>query len=453
MVKFILEDMKLNKGRRVPINKEIDFSSAPTKESDTARKKVEDNKESILKEYLKKEEKKERILQRSPRIKSKSKILHKFTIFIFIFTILLGVIYWGGNIFQKADITITSKHQLITYENKQFVAGKEEGENNINFEIMITSDKKNINIVLTEPKEVSIKAQGSITLYNEFSTKAEKIIAGTFVSDNEGKTYKTNSTVSIPGYKTENKKIIPGQVVVKITSFLPGDMYNGEPTSFHITSFKGTTKYNKIYGKLKNPLTGGASGLVYTLDEISQKNIDNIVNSSFKKDLLEQAKTLVPPGYILYPNALAFSYDKVDNVMSKTPETDIEINGTISVALLKEKSLINNIIKTSLLNIGSEEFKEIKISDLDKLTFNFTNNNQSINKEINSIPFYLSGNVNAIWYPDVEILKTKLIGVHKDEVLSIFRQDPGIASALVKIFPPWQKYIPNDLLKININTQ
>jgi len=40
--------------------------------------------------------------------------------------------------------------------------------------------------------------------------------------------------------------------------------------------------------------------------------------------------------------------------------------------------------------------------------------------------------------------------VHKDNVLAIFRQDPGISSALVKLVPPWQKYIPSDISKINI---
>ena len=37
--------------------------------------------------------------------------------------------------------------------------------------MMIVSDKKVKNIILTEPKEVSLKAKGNIIIYNEFSTK------------------------------------------------------------------------------------------------------------------------------------------------------------------------------------------------------------------------------------------------------------------------------------------
>jgi len=449
MARIILEDMKLNKERRtnIPKKEEVSFSVPDKKE----KKLEEEYKEELnVNEFLQKKNNGGQKLQKSLRVKSESKIISKKILIIFILFSILGGIYWGGNFFQKANVDITSKHQFITYKNKQFTAIKDEASNNINFEIMITSNKKSVNLILTEPKEVSIKAEGSITLYNEFSTKAEKLSVGTFVSDENGKTYKINNTVSIPGYKTVDKKVVPGQINVNITSFLVGDVYNGSPTDFKINTFKGTTKYNKIYGKLKSPLVGGASGLVYTLDDKSIKNIENIANTSLKEDLLTQVKTLVPSDYVIYPGSVIFSYDISENILSKTPEANIEINGTLAVVLLKEKSLRDQIIKVSLLNIKDGELKEIKILNLDKLVFNFVDKNQVITKNMDSVLFTLSGDLDAVWIPDIEILKNKLIGVHKDDVLSILRQDPGIAQALVKIFPPWQKNIPNNPLNIDI---
>lgn len=428
MVKRIIEDIKLNKVKEV--------------------------EESKIDEYFKSGSREKPRLHRTPQIKTKSALLHKSTFIFFILAIIIGGIYWGGNIFQKANIIIISKHQLITYDNKQFVAGKNQSGNAIDFEIMITSDKKQESVILTDSKDVSIKAEGRVTLYNEFSTNSQKLLAGTFLSDNSGKTYKTDAVVTIPGYTRDNNKtIIPGQVVANISSFLAGDSYNGAPTDFYINSFKGTTKYNKIYGKLESPFSGGASGTVYTLDDINKKKIINIAESSFKNDLLKQVKAQVPPGYILYPRAMTFSYTIGDNILSKTPTAEIAINGVLSVVLLKEKSLMDNIIKVSLPNISGDELKEIKILDLSKLSFVFTNIDQLITKEMNSVSFALSGSVDAVWNPDIEILKTKLIGISKNNILPIFGQDPGIASALVKIFPPWQKYIPNNPSRINIITK
>lgn len=457
MARRIIEDIKFNKvEKRIPLVKKVIPSPKLTvlpddyEEKKEVEKNTEKKKELKINEYFENLSLSKQRLQRTPQAKTKPKILHKLTLVIFILSIIIGGVYWGGNIFQKVDITMTVKHKSITYKNKQFIASKDLNGNSINFEIMITSDKESKNIILTQSKDVSIKAKGSITLYNEFSTTPEKLVSGTFLSDNDGKAYKINNAITIPGYKMDNKKIIPGQVVVNISSFLAGDAYNGSPSDFYINSFKGTTKYSKIYGKLKDPLIGGASGPMYTLDDMSKSKINNIAQSSFKEDLLRQVRALVPPGYILYPDALTFSYKIEDNFLSKTPEAEIPIEGSLSVVLLKEKNLMDNVIKISLPDISGNELKEITISDLNKFSFNFVDKNQLITKDMSSVSFLLSGDVDAIWNPDKNVLKTKLLGINKNEILSIFKQDPGIASALVKIFPPWRKYTPDDLSKINI---
>lgn len=452
MIRIILEDIKLNKEKKhiIPQKEEIKVANNIPK-INLQEEEKKDVFNSKIDEYFKSRNTNIKRIERTPQIKTKSIILHKPILVFLIICIIGGGIYWGGEFFQKADVVITSKNQLIKYQNNQFVASKDTSTYDVNFEIMITSDKKTRNIVLTEPKEVSIKSKGSITLYNEFSTKPEKLLAETFLADNEGKTYKTDSTVTIPGYKIDvNKKIIPGEITVDITSFLAGDIYNGSPTDFYINSFKKTAKYNKIYGKLKTPLTGGASGLVYTLDEGGINRVDSLAQTTIKSDLLQKVKALVPEGYILYPDAMTYSYSSGNNIMSKTAEAEIEIEGTLAVILLEEKSLMNNVIKVSLPEIKGDELKEISILDLDKLIFNFIDKEQIVTKELNSIHFSLTGDINAIWRPNIDILKTKLLGVEKDNVSAIFREDPGISSALVKIFPPWQSYLPKDLNKINI---
>ncbi len=249
---------------------------------------------------------------------------------------------------------------------------------------------------------------------------------------------------------SQNKKIIPGQAVVEISSFLPGESYNGSPSDFYITSFKGTKKYHLIYGKLKSELVGGAYGIYYVLDNVDKTKIENIARTSLKDDLLNQVKILFPPGYVLYPNATSFSYVNSDSLVSKTPEAQIEIEGFLAVVLLDKESLFNKIVETSLPNISKDELNEIKILNLEGLSFNFVNKDQMITKDINSIPFSLTGDLNLIWEPNLEVLKVKLQNIHKDEVLSILRQDEGILSAIIKIFPPWKKYLPENLSKINI---
>jgi len=473
MARIIIEDIKFNK-KKQSFPKKVDISSHILDtnkreihkeevkkpkynydEEETFREKeIERIKEEKINEYFRNKEAEKHHVQRigrTPRVRSKSRVIHKSTIIIFIICVVVGGIYWGGNIFQKANINIILKHQTIDYKDKEFIATKDQTGNPINFEIMIISDKKVKNIILTDTKEVSLKSKGAITIYNEFSATPQKLASLSFVSDSEGRAYKIDNAVTIPGYKIDStKKIIPGQIDVNITSFLPGDSYNGKPADFSISSFKGTPKYTKIYGKLKNELTGGAQGLVYVLNDENKTTFDNLVKASLKDDLYRQVKAQVPSGYLLYPDALTFSYKINENVLSKTPDAKIEVEGFLSVVLLKEQSLIDNIIKTSLPNIKGDELKEITLPDVSELSFSFVDKNQAITKEMQTVSFFMNGGIDAIWNPNIETLKTKLLGVGKGSVSEIFKKDPGVASAVVKIYPPWQKNIPSDLSKINI---
>lgn len=387
----------------------------------------------------------------SPR-DTRRKPVRGFLKFLLLTIIMLGVVFWIGVLFKSAYVTITAKQENIEYKTKAFSAGRNLGGNYIDFEIMIESEKKSKDYILTESKEVSSKATGSIVLFNEFSTKPEKLLAGTYVSDQDGKTYRLNSTVNIPGYKMDKQKKIPGQVEVGITSFLAGESYNGTPEKFYINSFKGTTKYSKIYGVLQSELKGGIQGLVYYLEEEDIDKLKHIAESSFKDELFNKVRALLPSGYILYPGAIKFSYEIDKDVLSDTPETKVPITGTLSAVLIKEESLIKNIIKQSLPNATKEEIPEITIDGVKDLVFTL-NSGQLINKSTNMFDFQLTGPLKALWNPNKEKLKTNLSGAHKDNVLPIFRENKGITKAMVKIFPPWDKYLPNNPSKININIQ
>lgn len=479
-----IEDIKFNKDKRhITFKEEVVLRGEPDIEKETIvikrqkeiinerrdddvikiykdeyleEKKIKE-KESKIDEYLKSRQNSNtgnRRMERTPRTRERKGPISKTILFVFIIVVLGGVAYWGSNFFEKADISIKQRHQQIDYNGEQFIASKSSSSGNIDFEIMIVPEKRTKNITLTEPKEVSEYAKGEIILFNEYSTTAQNIVSSTMLADPDGKTYKLDKAITIPGYKTDEKgKIIKGQVSVTITAFLPGDVYNGSPDKLYLNAFKGTEKYEKIYGQLKAPLSGGASGLVYTLNEKDKENVKKIAETSFKEELYDKVKALVPEGYILYEGATNFSYKSPDNFYSKEADAKVEIEGTLAVVLLKEKSLMQSIIQTSIPKISEDEMKEIKISGLENFIFNFTNMDQQITKDTVSIPFTLSGDIDAVWYSNPDLLKSKLLGVHKDDTLAIFRQDPGISSAMVKIFPPWQKNLPENIDKININFQ
>ncbi len=410
--------------------------------------KVNQPEENIEKVYTRESYQK---MQNTPSLRRKSPPIRKSFVTLLFVSILIAISYFSINFFEKAKIVIVAKQQSFSLEHKEFQASKEINAP-IYFEIMIVPGETIEKIVLTETQDVSLKAKGEVTLYNEYSTKPQKLQAGTFLADTDGKAYKIDKTVTIPGF-TKNNKIIPGQVSVGVTAFLPGESYNGKPTDFTITSFKNTDKYKSIYAKGKTPLVGGAQGVIYTPGPEEIGGLNAIASSSFKASLLKKVYAELPKGYILYPNALTFSYNIDTTSMSPTPNANVKINGLVSALLLKESDITITVIKSMIPNIKPDELKEIELLNLDKLSFNFVNENQVISKDIKIIPFNLTGNLDMLWHPNIDIFKSSFIGIPKDSTLPLFKSDPGITNATVTLFPPWQSHLPYDGSKIQFTIQ
>ena len=69
------------------------------------------------------------------------------------------------------------------------------------------------------------------------------------------------------------------------------------------------------------------------------------------------------------------------------------------------------------------------------------------------ISFTLSGSDTLIWHPNVDALKTELLGKDKIEAESVFAKYTGIASANIAMLPPWAQYLPSDASRVNINVK
>lgn len=384
--------------------------------------------------------------------KHNNKYIH---IYLWVVFIIVLVIYISNNLLHRVNINLKTKEVVIDYIDEKFSGFKSNGisDNIINFDIM-NSDPyiKTNNMFLTQVENLSKQSHGIIRMYNTENTSPQKLLVNTFIEDKNGRSYKIDSTIIIPGYKIVDNKIIPGQIDVNIKSFLPGLIYNNNNIGevFYINSFKGTSKYKKIYGELIHELSGGISGTVYTPNENELMKLNDIANSTFRSNLVKNIKAYVSDEYILYDGALLFSYKINDEIYSNTPETKINIEGYAQAVILNKKTLINYIIKKEFNNISENEINEIEVIGIDNLVFKWDIPNQVIDKDLKNISFSLSGTLHFKWNPDLNNLKNKLVEYDKKNILKVFEDDPGILSANIKIFPPWKKYLPKKINKIYI---
>ncbi len=386
----------------------------------------------------------------TPQSRRRSGGMRKSFLVFFIIAVIFGGGYYISDMLHNVSIDMVNKRQTFDLDKKAFIAAKG-ADASVDFELMIVSMEDYKEITLSETDDVSYKAKGEVTFFNEFSTKAQTIAKNSYISDAAGKVYLTDKAITIPGYKTVGGKIVPGEMAVTVTSFLAGSQYNNTETDYKINAYKGTAKATKMYAKLKTPITGGAEGVVYTLGDREKEIIKTNAETIFRNNLMKKVEAEVPPGYVLYNEASQFLYDTNSEEMFNQPNARVMIKGTMSSIILHKEDLSKVLINNLLPKISEKEIKEISITDVSKLKFAFTEEGRLITKDMNSIGFTLTGSIEAVWSPDLAQLKEQIKGAHKNNLVEIFKADPGIVSATAKIFPPWYSYLPEDVSKIKVN--
>lgn len=117
----------------------------------------------------------------------------------------------------------------------------------------------------TDGAKVSIPATGKIIVYNAHSAQPQRLIAGTRFADDTGRVYRLTNSILVPGYTVSSGSSIPGSITTTVAADQPGQSYNiGKAdgvSDFKIVAYKGTSKYETMYGRLASDIAGGFVGI------------------------------------------------------------------------------------------------------------------------------------------------------------------------------------------------
>ncbi|HPK13940.1 MAG TPA: hypothetical protein PLB93_00275 [Candidatus Paceibacterota bacterium] len=438
MTKIKLEDIKIKKTEETSnfFLEDREKDKRPKEVEEPKLKKVKPDKKVIINRYK---------VDKSSILSNNVPVRKSLVICLYA-SILLLAFFWGSNFFEQANIDLIVKRQTINYLDDSFSLSR----NKDDYEIMINTEVYKETIGLSETEKVSSKSTGQIKLYNLYSTAPIKLNAGSFLKDDRGYPYVIKKDVSIPGFTSIDDIVTAGQADVSIEAFLAGEVYDGDPSLFTIDAFEGTSKFEKVYGKIEGLLSGGKEGTIYSLNEADKLVLDDIIETKVKDNLIKQVESLIPEGYLFYPKLTNFSYFLDGEISSDEPATSVEIEATLRAVLLREQNLTKDIINKSVDNLEEGEEKEIILNGIKNLNITFSDKDFKITKDVDKLNLKVTGDLEAVWQPDKEILKDKLKGIKKEDCLDVFSADRGIEKARVKIYPPWKKYIPTNKTKIKI---
>src|SRR3989344_6387964 len=369
--------------------------------------------------------------------------------------IILGgvsIIVLGAIIYMttgSANISITPHKQPLDFQLKVSASDRfsavDASLNKIPGQMFNTEKNASQTFFATGEKDVAQKARGTITVFNEYGTTPQVLIATTRFQTSDGLVFRTLKGIVIPGTTVVGGKIIPGSINVEVIADKAGQEYNVPANKFGIPAFRekgDTIRYEKIYGKSDTAIKGGIIGKAKVVTEIDFNTAKQTLTDQVAKDVQDSLKTQTAGLKII--NASAVKLKALESTAKTDEATDsftMTVNGSIKTVGFKEDDL-NNLIKQYVDK--KQNFTIVP----EKITKNYAD--ITFDEINNTLTF--TANIKGDGYAKVDSdkIKTDLAGQSEMEIKNYFKGAVGIDSAKVILSPFWVKRIPRNGEKTSI---
>lgn len=376
-------------------------------------------------------------------------------IIVAIILVVAGTAVISSVYFSRATFTVVPVTAPVNINGVTIVATGTSSPGYLHYEVIKYTGTASTTIPASDGPVTSTKSAGSITLYNSFENKSQRLIAGTRLSSDSGLIYRLNSSVVIPAYTTTNGSINAGTVKVSVTADGAGAQYNlnrGEGTGeLRIVAYKGSPKYDTIYARLSTDLTGGFAGTKKTVNPSVLATTTKELQTALEKALMAQASAGIPEGYISYEKAHTMTYTQplVGGTMAKS--ASVAETATLYSIVFKKTDLIAKLAgPQKIATFGGGQYAT---QGLESLQFIITNPGTFNPAKLNTLIARFTGDVKLTGVIPVTDLKHKLAGKPLSDTRAIFGSYSGVIDvpkSTGELFPSWANSVPSDEGRITI---
>jgi len=358
--------------------------------------------------------------------------------------ILLFIAY---STFGDAKIIIKPRTQQLNFSLKVSASSKTIGVdtsfNKIPGEYFSVEKTETMTADSTGQKEVSQKARGRITIYNNQDSASQPLVATTRFESSDGLIFRIPSATTVPGATMENGKIkSPGKITVDVIADQPGDKYNIGPAKFTIPGFKGGDKYETFYAESSEGMKGGATGLskiateedIKMLEESLKKKVVSSVLDEFQKKSSE----------LIIIDSLApeiISKNSSNSAGEATGQITMTMTARVNTVTFRELDIIN------LLNNYIQKTGDLVLIEK---SLNIKYNDPKIDIASETLSFNLALEGKAGTKINTEDVKLRLLGKNEEQIKAIINDINEIETARIILSPFWVKKIPNNPKNINV---
>lgn len=370
--------------------------------------------------------------------------------------VFLGLFYYlGFVVLTKAEVVVNSKKLTLSLESDEVLIDKNIAEVNYSQKVIpgnlfIFPENDEEEFKSTGQGKDEQRAKGIITIINNFSSAPQILVANTRFEAPDGKIFRLDSRIVIPGEAMKNGKLEPSSIDVNVTADKPGPEYNisacNDNCKFTIPGFKGTPKFDGFYGISNKSMIGGSLGSVPMVTAEDLKKAEDAILENIKNKINEDLKNKIPNNLKIIDGAK--SGIKITKVSSNVLAGDFRQSFTVTAAgeiraiALREQDLIGFIRnqfdvkkpeKYDYCGDPTVEYKDIK-PDFEKGT----------------LKLIISVKQTICYHLSQDEIKKDIAGKNQKELEIILKSMDGIEEIKVNLFPFWIKKVPINFNKIKI---
>lgn len=386
--------------------------------------------------------------------KSSPRETRKRIIFFGTLLLVLVGIYSLGLRFVRARILVEERVVPFTLTNTtlELPHETEADSERLSFQTMTVSTEITREIFGSEFKEVTGKAKGSVIFFNEYSSASQTIKTGTRLVSDAGKTYITQATISVPGFKIDSKtkKKTPGtSAPVTVIAVDVGASYNTQGTALAVSSFSGT-KRKQLYARSAGAFTGGEAGTMHTVSAQEREKVIETLKTQLAERLRRETRAQIPEHLITYPE---LQFITIDTDSLRLVGEGVKFPATLSgsmVSYLIPRDLLQQAIAGEVLSDAQypsviiPELQTLEVLPVSAIPTNSVTPPQSI--EIG-----ISGEGTIIAQVTPERIRSLLVGARKGSFMQSIASIPEIQSAQSSLYPFWAPYFPKEEKRIYVD--
>lgn len=360
--------------------------------------------------------------------------------------ILVPGFFVAFRVLPQADIVVETEKEKWVFNGLLLI------EKNGPVPSHVVSDRKNAQMSFPAlgKKVVNRKAEGTITVYNAYSSQPQQLVATTRFEAPDGKIVRLVNNVTIPGAKITNGVITPSSIDAAVIADKPGVAYNLSAPKLVIPGFKGTAKFSGFYGAVSAPLSGGFTGEAAYPTDADVVSAKAKITEVLEQTIASQISSAAGAEYTVIPGSARTEIRKmkVDTVANDRGEFSVFAEAETKAIAFKESDLIGYFSGKMKAEMETEKgsadyvFKETNLSYDAPSKVDFSAERMTIPVNFESV---------AERPVDVARLRAEVAGKSKEELNATILAIPGVLSAQISLWPRYVRTVPRNTSPENLS--